>query len=246
MKKLLSISAVILAVMLSLTTSIFAEKAQEESDPATICFDNSSFLNEWLNYGAIDETGFEYKIAETSLVGDGALQITQNVTEAIPDDDQYGGIYLEAEALGLNSFKGCTIDANVLINNDAAEYLDCFSLYSDGIVWMTSDISPEAKGAWTKVSISIPENAANTKIGFLIPIFEPFNGEVALVDEITITTPDGAIIPNVGDMSRSIMVEVEEASLLETIINVVIVVALVAIILMCLIAIISRHNKRYK
>ncbi len=246
MKKILSISAVILAVMLSLTSSVFAE-APVEDDSATICFDDSSFLNEWLSEGAIDAAGLSYKVGKDSYIGDGALVISQNITKAVPEDERFGGIYIESESLGLDSFKGCIVEANVRIDTAAAEYIHNFALYSDGVVWMDSSVSPETKGVWTKVTLAIPENADNGKIGFLIPIYEPYNGNVAFIDEIKITSADGTVIPNVGDMSRSINVEVEkEASLLETIINIAIVVVLVAIVVFCLIAIISRHNKRYK
>lgn len=170
------------------------------TETATFCFDTADSLSLWETYGSTAETGFELSIdSSVRETGDGALLISENVAEDIDSDSQFGGAYISAESLGLESFKGCTVQMSVYFDKSAAEAAEAFTVFSDGIVWQTSAVSSENAGRWTKVSLTVPENADNTKIGFTIPVFSQYSGAAAYVDNIIIYNADGTAVANVGD-----------------------------------------------
>ena len=110
-------------------------------------------------------------------------------------------MYFTAESLGLEDFKGCTVRMSVLFDENAADAVSDFTEFSDGVVWITSGISDENSGRWSKVSLTVPENASNTKIGFTIPVYSQYSGAVAYVDNVVVYKADGTAIENQGDYS---------------------------------------------
>ena len=126
---------------------------------------------------------------------------SENITSDISEDQQFGGVYFTAESLGLEDFKGCTVRMSVLFDENAADAVSDFTVFSDGVVWITSGISDENSGRWSKVSLTVPENASNTKIGFTIPVYSQYSGAVAYVDNVVVYKADGTAIENQGDYS---------------------------------------------
>lgn len=189
--------------MLASFSSVSAAAAETGADAgldATFCFDSNSSLTLLENYGSVQETGLALSINNDNKEdGDGSLCIYENITEDIPDDKQFGGVYVSANALGLEDFRGCTVQMSVLFDENAKDVADKFTVYSDGIVWITAEISAETAGRWSKVSLTVPENASNDKIGFAIPVYGQYTGNVAYVDNIIVYKPDGTVVENVGD-----------------------------------------------
>lgn len=200
MKKIISVlAAVVMAASFSTVTAA-AETNADAGHEATFCFDSDSSLALLENYGSVTETGFALSINNDNKEdGDGSLCIYENITGEIPEDMQFGGVFISASALGLEDFKGCTVQMSVLFDEDAKDVADKFTVYSDGIVWITTEISAETAGRWSKVSLTVPENASNDKIGFAIPVYGQYTGNVAYVDNIIVYKPDGTIVGNVGD-----------------------------------------------
>lgn len=216
------------ALILSMGAApVYAEEAGDET--ATFCFDTAESLSLWETYGSAAETGFELSIdSSVKETGDGALLISENVTGDISPDNRFGGAYISAESLGLESFKGCTVRMSVYFDKNAAKAADTFTVFSDGIIWQTSAVSSENAGRWVKVTLTVPENADNTKIGFTIPVFSQYSGAAAYVDNIIIYNADGTAVANVGDekiSSESIEVSIGTGA------RIVLLVVLVIIIL---------------
>lgn len=209
-KGFVSLLASVALILSAGAAQVCAEEAVTET--ATFCFDTADSLSLWETYGSVAETGFELGIdPDLKEKGDGALRISENVTEEIATDNQFGGAYITAESMGLESFKGCTVQMSVYFDKTAAGLADAFTVFSDGIVWQTSAISSESAGRWVKVSLTVPENAENTKIGFTIPVFKQYSGAAAYVDNVIIYNADGKAIANVGDekiSSGSIVVSI--------------------------------------
>lgn len=199
MKKI--ISAFLAAVTAAALSSV-PVIAEESARNATYCFDNDSAITAWESYGSTDLTGLELSVTKDKKEsGDGALCISENITSDISEDQQFGGVYFTAESLGLEDFKGCTVRMSVLFDENAADAVSDFTVFSDGVVWITSGISDENSGRWSKVSLTVPENASNTKIGFTIPVYSQYSGAVAYVDNVVVYKADGTAIENQGDYS---------------------------------------------
>lgn len=172
-----------------------------EGETAAFCFDTDASLSSWETYGSVTETGLKLSISnDIKETGDGSLCISENVSAGdINNENSYGGAYVSAETLGLSSFSGCTVEMSVYIDKDAAALTDSFTIFSDGIVWLASSVPSENAGKWTTVSLTIPENADNTRIGFEIPVFTSYSGNAAYIDNIIIRDVNGSTVANVGD-----------------------------------------------
>ena len=191
------------------------------------------------------ETGFKASIDEqTKVDGNGSLKLSENVTESIADDNRFGGVYIDSSSVGLDSFAGCTVSMKVLFDSDAAKLAQSFSVFSDGIVWLSTDLSNENAGKWTDVSLTVPENADNTRIGFSIPVFESYNGAVAYIDELTVTAPDGMAIANIGDQKEASQVTVSISKGPRIILIVLVCVILVGVV-GCVGFVISKFQNKF-
>lgn len=196
--KIIAAAAAAVMAMSAAAFSVFAD------DNATFCFDTDSSLSMLQTYGAVEETGFKASIDnQVKVGGNGSLKLSEEVGAAVSDDNQSGGIYIDSSAFGLDSFADCTVSMKVMFDKEAAKLAPSFTIFTDGIVWMSCEVNSEQAGNWTDVVISVPGNADNTRVGFLIPVFETYSGAVAYVDDITITKADGTTIANVGDQKES-------------------------------------------
>lgn len=225
------IIAAVSASVMVLSTTAFSAFAQSAQENATFCFDTNESIAMFVGYGAVEETGFTASIDTAERVsGNGSLELTENVSASVDADNRSGGLYIESESLGMDSFAGCTLTMSVLFDEEAAKLAEGFTIFSDGIVWMTCDVQNVNAGKWTEVSFSIPENAANTRIGFSIPVYEGFSGTVANVDNLMIIKADGASVANIGDVKESSRIEVSIGTAPRIILLVVACLLIVAVI----------------
>lgn len=198
-----------------------------EDGQATYCFDTADRLSDWQTYGSAAETGFSFKqITANSKNGEGCIVVSENVAGEVAET--YGGAYISASALGLQNFGGCTVSMSVLLNEEAAEHIDNFSLYSDGMIWLETPVIDINSQTWTEVALTVPENAENTQAGFTIPTFGEYSGEIVYIDDFAVTASDGTVIANVGDYKAKTVSETETVS---TGTNIVLTIVLVVLIL---------------
>ncbi len=224
--KLKKILAAVTAAAAILTCSSFTALALEDGQ-AAYCFDTADKLADWQTYGSTAETGFSFKqITSNSKNGEGCIAVSENVTGEI--SDTYGGAYISAETLGLRDFGGCTISMSVLLNESAADNIEAFSLFCDGMIWLETPVIDINSKTWTDVTLTVPENAENPRAGFTIPTFGAYSGEIVYIDDFSVTTSDGTIIANVGDYKAKTVSSTETVS---TGTNIVLTIVLVVLIL---------------
>lgn len=228
--KLKKIFAAITTAAAVLTASSFTAFALEDGQ-ATYCFDTADKLSDWQTYGSAAETGFSFKqTAAASKNGEGCIAVSENVTGEI--SDTYGGAFISADTLGLTDFGGCTVSMSVLLNDAAANNIENLSLYSDGMIWLETPVIDINSSTWTEVTLVVPENAENNKVGFTIPTFSPFSGEIVYIDDFAVTSSDGTVIANVGDYKDKTASSTESVSsgtnIVLTIVLVVLILAIVA------------------
>lgn len=241
LKKILS--ALIASAVIAGTSAVSAFAV--EDGQATYCFDKGSSLAEWQTYGSVEETGFKAEISSTNpLNGKGSLLVSENVTESVANN--FGGMYVDAATLGLDNFKGCTIEMSVLLCEGAEGYTDSFSLYSDGLIWL--EATPEALSTkeWTTITLVLPENADNTKVGFTIPTYSVYTGDILYIDDFTVTSADGTVIANRGDYEMKKITEIKVASKGATIALAIVagllIVGIVAFIIVSVIKVVKRYR----
>lgn len=240
--KITKIIAAAAASVMALSAVVFSAFAADE---ATFCFDNDTSLSMFQSYGSTTETGFTASIDEqTKVNGNGSLKLSENVTESIADDSRFGGLYFDSTSIGLDSFAGCTVSMKVLFDKDAAKLAQSFTVFSDGIVWMNTDLSNENAGKWADVAIAIPGNADNTRLGFSIPIFESYNGTVAYIDDLTVTTADGTVIANIGDQQEASQITVSISKGPRIILIILVCVILVGVVA-CVGFVISKFQNKF-
>lgn len=199
----MKIKRILSALMASFVMTTMTATVNAAAEDATFCFDDNSTVSMWQTYGSIEQTGFKCDIAaDIKETGDGSLRIYQNVTADIPENEQAGGMFITPDAVGLESFNGCTMQASVYFNPDAAEAADKFTLYSDGMIWLSSEVTDESEG-WSMVSLTVPENAANLSFGFCIPTYNKYEGYVCYVDNVVIYDSQGNAIANLGDSKET-------------------------------------------
>lgn len=224
--KLKKIFAVITAAAAVFTSASFTAVALEDGE-ATYCFDTADKLADWQTYGSAAETGFSFKqITANSKNGDGCIAVSEDFSGEI--SNTYGGAFVSAEALGLPNFGGCTISMSVLLNGAAANNIENFSLYSDGMIWLETPVTDINSNTWTEFTLTIPENAENTSAGFTIPTFSAYSGEIVYIDDFAVTASDGTVIANTGDYKAKTVSETETVS---TGTNIVLTIVLVVLIL---------------
>lgn len=240
--KITKIIAAAAASVMALSAVVFSAFAADE---ATFCFDNDTSLSMFQSYGSTAETGFTASIDEqTKVNGNGSLKLSENLTESIADDSRFGGLYFDSTSIGLDSFAGCTVSMKVLFDKDAAKLAQSFTVFSDGIVWMNTDLSNENAGKWADVAIAIPGNADNTRLGFSIPIFESYNGTVAYIDDLTVTTADGTVIANIGDQQEASQITVSISKGPRIILIILVCVILVGVVA-CVGFVISKFQNKF-
>lgn len=194
---------------------------------ATYCFDNDSRLSDLETYGSVTETGF--KITQTTNQaknGNGCIVISENISDEV--SDKSGGVYVEAGSVGIDSFDGCTITMSVLACEGAEKICDSFSLFSDGMLWLNASASDLSTTEWKDITLVIPEGAKNDRVGFTIPTFSKYMGDLIYIDDFTITLPDGNVVANVGDYQPKTVTEAETVS---KGVNIALIIVLVVLVL---------------
>lgn len=201
-----------------------------EDGQATFCFDTGACIESFLPYGSVEETNT--KLTNTVLEsknGNGSMVVSVDIQENI--DQAYGGFYVEAETLGLDSFKGCTVEMSVKACEGQEISSDALSLYSDGIIYLSSEVPELSAKEWTTVYLAIPEGADNKKVGFTIPTFQLRSGDMVYIDDFTITQADGTVIANQGDYEIKTVVAEDAASTGQSIgMTILLVVLILAIV----------------
>ena len=180
-------------------------------------------LHPSVNLGIIKFLGFE--------------QIFKNSLTGLP----IGG----GKALGLSSFEGCTIEMSVMLCEGAEGFYDNFSLFSDGMVWLAA--APEALSAneWTTVTLEIPQNATNARVGFTIPTYLTHKGDIVYIDDFSVTDSNGNLISNKGDYYAKEVTSDEAVSSGTNIVLTILLVVLILVIVGGIGLIVSSAIKRF-
>ena len=211
---------------------------------AAYCFDTNAMMTEWQTYGSIEETGFRaVQTTRAAKNGNGSLVVSINVED--DTENQFGGMYIDASTLGLDSFQGCTIEMSVLLCDGAEGFYDDLSLFSDGMVWLTSAPESLSTSDWTTVTLEIPQNATNNRVGFTIPTYLPHKGDIVYIDDFSVTDPNGNLIANRGDYYAKEITSAETVSSGTNIVLTIILVVLILVIVGGIGIIVSSAIKRF-
>lgn len=211
---------------------------------ATYCFDTNAAMGDWQTYGSVAETGFKLnQSVAASKNGNGSIVISETFSDEV--ENKFGGAYVDASVFGLSSFQGCTVEMSVRLCDGAEKFSENLSLFSDGMIWLAS--APEALSAsdWTTVTLEIPENATNTRVGFTIPTFTMHSGDVLYIDDFSITNSSGSIIANRGDYYAKEITSAERVSTGKNIFLTVLLVVLILVIVGGIGIIVSSVMKRF-
>lgn len=243
LKKFFSAAIVSAAVTASMAAAAFPAYALNDGE-AAYCFDTTAGLADWQTYGSTAETGFT--VTHTNRVsknGNGSVMVSVNVADTI--ENQFGGTYIEASTLGLDSFQGCTVEMSVMLCEDAEGFYDNLSVFSDGMIWLSSSPESLSTSEWTTVTLEIPQNATNTRVGFTIPTYLMHKGDIVYIDDFSVTDPNGSIIANKGDYYAKEITSTETVSSGTNIVLTILLVVLILVIVGGIGIIVSSAIKRF-
>ncbi len=223
------IIAAIIASAAIVGTSALTSFAAEDGE-ASYCFDTPDKMSDWLTSGSSVETGLT--MTHTTLRsknGDGSIIVSENSSEAIQNGT--GGAYINAETVGLENFAGCTVTMSVMLCDGAEGFYDNLAIYSDGMIMLRTAVPTLSTKEWTDVSLTLPENASNSMVGFTIPTFSAYSGDIVYIDDFTITRPDGTTVANLGDYKQKTILSENTVSKGKNIaLTIVLVVLILAIV----------------
>lgn len=169
-----------------------------EDGQATYCFDTAAKISDFAYYGSVENTGT--KLTHTTTVsknGNGCLVVSEN---SKGDDEKLnGGYYVDSSRFGLENFDGCTVELSVMLCPGATSYYDAFALYTDGSIWISQPITALSDSTWSTFTMSVATGSDSTRVGFTIPTYQEYNGDIVYIDDFTITDANGVIIANQGD-----------------------------------------------
>ena len=224
--KLKKFLAAVIAAAASISTLALTSFAVGDGE-AAYCFDNTNRLTDWQTYGSAADVGLALtQKAGVSLNGDGCLMVSESSTGEVTNG--FGGAYISSDTFSMENFGGCTFTMNVMLCEGMEGFVDNFSLYSDGMIWLQSVPASLNSQTWTEISLTLPEDAANTTVGFTIPTFQPCTGDILYIDDFTITLPDGTAVENLGDYTAKTITGEDTVS---TGTNVALTILLVVLIL---------------
>ncbi|MDR0946868.1 MAG: hypothetical protein LBM87_03855 [Ruminococcus sp.] len=242
LKRVLSAAAAcFLAVTVSVTAA--AESAAGSDNPTAFCFDNEQSMSYIVFEGneAINATRYKAEISgEKPLSGAGSLMISETLTSEVSGVS--GGIYITAQSLGLQSFEGCTITAKIFPVEPSVDMGAQFVMYTDSQIYIPTGTGGITAGKWNDITLTVPADCANTKLGFTIPIYTPWSGTVCYIDNITITQSDGVVVTNVGDFSDPVAEE-ETNRTLTLILTIVFVILVIGIVFFIVSTVIKMKNR---
>ncbi len=211
MKKLLSVLLSVLVITGMSSLSIFAELEggdvtggveYSEDGTATFCFDTPASLSEWEFEGSADDTVFKLEITNSPAEsGAGSLQLSETITGEI--ENKFGGAFITSETFGLPSFEGYSMNVSYLFDENNGVAADNFSIYTNGSVWVSNNLTDDSGGEWRTASISVPNGSENTIFGFTIPTFNITDGPLVYIDNIIISDQQGNILANTGDFMEA-------------------------------------------
>ncbi len=226
MKKLLSL-ILAAAAMLAMSTAAFAETASSSSNSATITFDTEKALDYVHAFGNADQTGLAMTFEESDAILGKTMRLSENFKESV--SNRYGGFYVDAADFGVENFSGYTMKMSIKVTEQAAKATPSLEIFSDGEQWISLPIQTEDyAGVWKNVTLTVPANVNNQKLGLSIPITEAYSGDVAFIDELYLTDNYGKVIANIGDIDTSVAQAPNSAmSILTTILFVLLVIAAV-------------------
>lgn len=226
MKKVISL-IIAAAAALTMGTAVFAEAEKTDvQTSATITFDTEKALDYLHMFGSTSETNLTVEITEKDALSGKALKINEDFKGTPPT--RYSGFYFLASDFGLDSFSGHTITININASKAASKATDSFEVFSDGAEWSAKTFSTADSGKWRSVSISVPANKNNDRVGISFPIMSDFSGEVGMIDDIIISDNYGKTVANIGDIDNSLY---EAPSGFVTVITTIIFVLLIIAVL---------------
>ena len=198
MKRILGVIAAAVIGLSAVSTAVFAEneEAEDSSPLATLCFDSEKSLEFVGAFGAADEAGLKYKIDTENAAKNGSLAISENFAGTLQTNSGNAGIYFNCSDFGLDTLAGCKIKLKIYANEVGA---DTLSVYSDGDIFVSQDITMTANPYWADVTLNVSEDINNTMFGILIQSTNGFDGVVCNIDELSIYNKNNALIENVGD-----------------------------------------------
>lgn len=241
--KLRKIFAAVIASAILAGTSAFTAFAVGDGE-ASYCFDTADKLSDWQTYGSVEETGFSFtQITARSKNGDGCLAVSEDCSGDV--SETYGGAYITADTLGLANFGGCTVTMSVMLNDSAALNIENFSLFCDGMIWLETAVEEINSKDWTDVTLVVPDSAENSRIGFSIPTFGIYNGEIVYIDDFTVTRADGTVVSNRGDYKAKSITQVEAVSKGTNIVLIILLVVIILAIVGIIAFIVTKAIKRY-
>lgn len=216
------------------------ETVQSENNKTTLCFDTNSFIDKINTFGCTEESGFKYYISTKRSLHNGSLALSQNFADPLPDGNNNTGVYFSAKDFGRENFSGCTITCYVYAQAVGADEL---RLFSDGDVYITTNIPITASPAWRMITLEIPDDISNTMFGFIIKSTKGFNEAVCYVDNLTVLDENGYPIPNIGDYRKE--TDTASARVFGTFTVIVFVMLVFAVIAGCVLFI-RRLKYRYR
>lgn len=196
--------AVILAAAAAFTmgTAVFAEAEKTDDIETTITFDTEKAMEYIHVFGNADETKLDLTLTDENAFSGKALKMEESFDTELTT--RYGGFYLDAADFGLESFAGYSITMSVFVTEAAAKKTNKLEMFSDGEEWRSKSVGTDDAGNWRVVTINVPANVNNNKVGLSIPIIEPFEGEVGMCDDIIIKDQYGKTLVNIGDIDNSL------------------------------------------
>ncbi len=245
MKKILSIFAAA-AVALTMSASVFAETEEKATkavpaSASTITFDTDKVMDYVHTFGNAEDTNLTLELADSGAVQGRCLKLKESFAEDV--GNQYGGIYFSSADFGLDSFAGYTMTVNIKTTADAAKATSSFQVFSDGAQWVATDFSTSNSGKWSKVSVTVPADKANNKMGVSIPITSAFSGDVAFIDEVVITDNYGEVLPNVGDADTSLA---EAPNGVVSVLTTILFILLIIVVLLGVVFAVLKLVRRYR
>jgi hypothetical protein len=246
MKKNRFIAAILSTV---LCLALFSVNVSAEGD-ATFAFDNDTGLSMWSaeNEALIKAAGFKTAISTVrTLDGAGSLAVSENFTGVLDRDTLGNGTFsFAAESIGLKSFAGCIITADICPLKSAMLAGAEITFYTDGMLYLPTAKSDWTPDKWNTVSMAVPANCDNTRLGFFVPVFNTYSGVAFYVDNLTIIRPDGTVVGNIGDFE---LPSEEEGGGLNKVLSYILIGLLVLAgmaVIMFVIVFIIKHAKRFR
>lgn len=176
-----------------------------EDGGATYCFDTAAKISDFVPCGSVEETGMKLThVTNVSQNGSGCIVVSEDSKGDVKNG--YGGFYVEASRFGLSSFDNCTVEMSVKLCPGATAYYESFALYSDGSIWLSQSIDNIASETWTTIKMVVASGSENTRVGFTIPTYEEYKGDIVYIDDFVITDADGNVIANRGDYEKRTVV----------------------------------------